>query len=100
MATGYTMDVERTETAATAIGDDATYAKSAITSLAAVPKPAAPAAGEGIGAELAAFQTGWNDVLTAVGTELTAMSGKVSATKNVTVKVEQEVRGRFHQFAQ
>jgi hypothetical protein len=96
---GYTMDVAVTESAATALSNDAGYAKDAIATLTGMPKVGAPAAGEGIGATLTKFQSGWHDALGKIGTEMTDLSGKVSSTAKVTVEVEQNVQGRFSQFS-
>jgi hypothetical protein len=100
MATGgYTMDVAVTESAATALSNDASYAKSAVSALTAIPKIGAPAAGEGIGSTLTKFQSGWDEALGKIGTEMKDLSGKVSGTAKATVKVERDVQDRFGHFA-
>ena len=99
MSSGYTMDVQQTKSAATALSDDATFATTAKSNLTGMPVPGAPAAGDGIGSTLAPFKSGWTDVLDKVGKELTAMSGKVIQTANVTVTVEEQVHSRFSMFA-
>ena len=97
---GYTIEVNEVERAADALGSIAfcaTNADADITGISALP---APAAGDGIGAALSGFKTQWHDVLPNLHTEVDTLSKKVTASASVTVKVEEQVHGRFSEFSQ
>ncbi len=97
---GYTIEVRRTESAATALSGNAGLATSALSSLDAINPPGPPPAGRGIGAEVTAFSSGWHDALDKIGKDIGLMASKVTAGAQATVTVEQEVHNQFSRFTQ
>ena len=97
---GYTIEVQEVESAADALSSIAFCASSADDDITGIPNLAVPAAGEGIGGALTAFQSAWHDVLPKLNTEVDTLSKKVTSAAKVTVEVEEQLHNRFQAFAE
>jgi hypothetical protein len=95
---GYTIEVPETERAVDMLTGNATQTHDADTGISTMPKLPAVQAGESIASDVAAFVSGWHEALDDVHNELTGLAKNVDTSKNVTVKVEQEVGNRFARF--
>lgn len=87
------------ESAAQVLKDNTAYADTTKFDLTGISKIGAPAAGEGVGAELAKLETAWLEVLPKFTKELNGLAAKVKASATVYVEVEEAVGGRFTPFA-
>lgn len=97
---GYTIEVQAVESAADALSSVAFCASSADSDITGIPALPAPAAGDGIGGALTAFQSAWHDVLPKLNTEVDTLSKKVTSAARVTIQVEEPIRNRFQAFAE
>ncbi len=95
---GYTIEVPETERAVDMLTGNATRSQSADTGISHMPRLPAVQAGESIAASVAAFVTGWHEALKDITDELTALAHNVDTSKNVTIKVEQQVGNQFNRF--
>ncbi len=87
------------ESAAQALKGTTSYATSSQADLTGISKIPAPAAGEGVSADLAKLETAWVEVLPKFSKEITGLAAKVKASATVYVEVEEAVGGRFKPFA-
>ncbi len=99
MGNGYTIKRSETEGAADALSSVGSCATVADSDLQGNTMPA-PAAGEGIGAEVKAMLAEWHKALPDLAKEFDVLSKNVKKAATVTIQVEEPIRGQFRSFAE